>query len=622
MGINLSDLFQKEQFHNTVKSTMPSEAEIASTKNAGSNATDYMKLQPGQQFKGTVVGMEGDRVSILTEDQVVFSAKLENGMHIQNGMTLSFEVKGIQGNQISLTPLYSNLTQASSVMKALQAAELPVTANSIRMVNEMMSQGMGIDKMSLQNMFHLLGQYEQADPVTLVQMRQMELPISSDHIVMFENYKSNTAQMIAGYSEIGKQMMSVLQDMAGQKDFEGLGKLFTEIMKCVSSEVLNSSVTNASTGVLQRQGAATADGQVFVQERETMMSGKDTMTEHVVQAKGIVTGGEKAVVTGGVTSVLGKNATLQNAQETADIHGAMRQETETSAGQTRLLAADIELSPVDNKVVGERNGTEQLTALDIIHSESGLQLQEFVDGMLPRLSGLSQIEQSMLYREVGKALSHLMHDPAFENEFQKALTREWLLAPQEVSDKEQVKALYEKVLKQTASLEQLLVQAGKADTVAVKNLQEMARNVEFLNELNQNFAYVQLPLKMSEQNAHGDLYVYTNKRNMAAGDGAVTAMLHLAMEHLGTMDIYVAMQNQKVSTKFYLESDEIIDFMEGHMNELNSRLTQKGYSMKAQLLPLDHKDTGNVFDEMLVDSHGIGKTPMVMINRQSFDARA
>ena len=35
---------------------------------------------------------------------------------------------------------------------------------------------------------------------------------------------------------------------------------------------------------------------------------------------------------------------------------------------------------------------------------------------------------------------------------------------------------------------------------------------EFLNDLNQSFAFLQLPLKMSEQEAHGDLYVYTKKR--------------------------------------------------------------------------------------------------------------
>jgi len=82
------------------------------------------------------------------------------------------------------------------------------------------------------------------------------------------------------------------------------------------------------------------------------------------------------------------------------------------------------------------------------------------------------------------------------------------------------------------------------------------------------------------------------------------------------------MQNQKVSTKFYLESEEMIDFLEGHMDELDSRLMQKGYSMKSELLHKDHKDSGNVFDELIADSKSRGRAPMVMLSRQSFDARA
>ncbi len=150
----------------------------------------------------------------------------------------------------------------------------------------------------------------------------------------------------------------------------------------------------------------------------------------------------------------------------------------------------------------------------------------------------------------------------------------------------------------------------------------MQREVEFLNELNQNFAYVQLPLKMSGQHANGDLYVYTNKKGFAGRDGAVTAFLHLGMDHLGDMDVYVAIQRQKVSTKFYLEDDSIIDFLETHMDELNRRLAGKGYLMKSELLRKDHEDHGNVFDQMLKDSKSAGMSPQILLSRQSFDARA
>lgn len=40
---------------------------------------------------------------------------------------------------------------------------------------------------------------------------------------------------------------------------------------------------------------------------------------------------------------------------------------------------------------------------------------------------------------------------------------------------------------------------------------DMQGNIDFMKSLNQAFAYMQLPLKLQNQNAHGDLYVYTKR---------------------------------------------------------------------------------------------------------------
>lgn len=52
----------------------------------------------------------------------------------------------------------------------------------------------------------------------------------------------------------------------------------------------------------------------------------------------------------------------------------------------------------------------------------------------------------------------------------------------------------------------------------------MSQNVNFLNQMNQMYAYIQLPFKLSESNAHGELYVYSNKRNLAQKEGEVSAL--------------------------------------------------------------------------------------------------
>ena len=133
------------------------------------------------------------------------------------------------------------------------------------------------------------------------------------------------------------------------------------------------------------------------------------------------------------------------------------------------------------------------------------------------------------------------------------------------------------------------------------------------------FSYVQLPLKMGQFESHGELYVYTNKKALTQKDGKVSALLHLDMEHLGMLDVYVALDGEKVSTKFYLPDDETIDFMAEHMDELSNKLKNRGYQIKSEMLLKDSKEQKNtVIEEILKENRNI---MAVGVGSYSFDYR-
>ena len=104
---------------------------------------------------------------------------------------------------------------------------------------------------------------------------------------------------------------------------------------------------------------------------------------------------------------------------------------------------------------------------------------------------------------------------------------------------------------------------------------------------------------------------------MANSDGSVSAYLHLDMEHLGPVDVYVAMQGQKVSTNFYLRDDEMIDFVSAHIDQLDDRLAQKGYQMQVSIAKKDSTGHSGVMQEIVEDHKG-----SILIGSQSFDVRA
>ena len=89
------------------------------------------------------------------------------------------------------------------------------------------------------------------------------------------------------------------------------------------------------------------------------------------------------------------------------------------------------------------------------------------------------------------------------------------------------------------------------------------------------------------------------------------------MEHLGNMDIYLTlMEGQKLTTKFTLEKEEMIDFIESHIEELNARLMKKGYNVGTSVVAKSD-DSSNTVEKIT------GKnSEHIILSTQSFDARA
>ncbi len=216
-----------------------------------------------------------------------------------------------------------------------------------------------------------------------------------------------------------------------------------------------------------------------------------------------------------------------------------------------------------------------------------------------------------------QVLERLFGGREFEGLLKAEMGRQWLIEPRDVADPHKVEQLYERIREQSARLHEAMQAAGKADLPVAKSVQNLQNNVDFMNQMNHVFAYIQLPLKLAGNNAHGDLYVYTNKKNLASKDGNVSALLHLDMEHLGALDVYVAMQQNKVSINFTLQDEGALDLIEQHISLLDERLTKRGYALKAQFQIKEEEQEGGIMQTILNQEKNIS-----VLSRTSFDMRA
>ena len=209
----------------------------------------------------------------------------------------------------------------------------------------------------------------------------------------------------------------------------------------------------------------------------------------------------------------------------------------------------------------------------------------------------------------------------FTKVFDAKTRDQWLLKPENFADKEKVQDFYQKLQRDVGKLTELLTNSGKAETQAGQAVSNLNQNLEFMQALNQAFPYIQIPLKTGLQNAHGDLYVYANKHKRISEDGSVSALLHLDMDHLGNLDVYLKLQDQKVQTHFYVEDDDTIGFLAANIHLLDERLAEKGYSVNSVVTGRPKPGEPAAEQDVVSRIRGENSEEKV-ISLSSFDAKA
>lgn len=237
---------------------------------------------------------------------------------------------------------------------------------------------------------------------------------------------------------------------------------------------------------------------------------------------------------------------------------------EAVPGQKTIIEEPTETAPDNGQTIKENPGAEKT--------------QE-----APQRQNLQKLLKQGLETKDIPLLRSILHNSKVAELPAKLLADRWSIKPEDVESPEKVEELYQKLGKQLKGLSNLLEENGQRGSSAYQNVTNLSQNVDFLQQINQTYAYIQLPLHLRQgEHKTGELFVYTNKKNLARKDGQVSALLHLDMEHLGPLDVYVALKDTKVSTKFYVQNDAILDYLEANMDVLTERLQKRGYDCKCE----------------------------------------
>lgn len=592
------------------------------TNAASAQGVDVSQLQPGDTFQGEIVSVNGEDVQIQLTNGEYMAAKLERDVQVAIGQLMTLQVQSNKDNRVVLKPVYDGKMQMLRVGEAaLRAANMAVSDRNLTLVSTLLENGMSINRNTLMLFNRLTLQNPAASMADLIKLSKLQLPVNDNSIAQLQNYQNMEHRLLDGIREASDEILKLYDTLTGKAEVQG------------NQNVPASAVPDTAQGAIPGQ-VALENGGKFMEQVLVLLAGEEGAGETQTAANG------NSPVTVPQESQEGQvRQNVQNGQ-------AERANTENSVQNTVVDKTGVEpgnhtVDHSENVSAAVVKGTPQEQAapdqaaiqLPKQGENSGQNMQGtvqrdagYVDTMLNQLNGekpqalpnkivsliregikdgkleLKDVKQLLVDSDLGKQLTTeqkavIFRSEPFKSMFRNGLQKQWTLTPQELTQEGRVEEFYQKLARESSQLTRMMnetMQAGgqSGNGTQARAMGNISENVEFMNQMNQMFNYVQLPLKLSNSQAHGDLYVYTNKKNMARRDGMLTAFLHLDMDHLGSLDVSISLQTERnqVTTKFYLDEDSIA-LVEGHIDELAQRLSKKGYQCKNMILEKEEDKT-------------------------------
>lgn len=500
-------------------------------------------LKAGDSLQGELISSKGNEITLLLGEAVTLNAKMDRELSLTPGQIMTFTVNANNHGKLSLSPLFANTGMEQNAMKALDAASLPVTDKTLAMAEELMKQGMPINKQTLTTVFRQMGMYPEAEIADLVMLNKMNIPVNGENLSMMHLYQTNQQYLFSDLQGLGADIAQFVSEMVNNNQADSATafiKGFIQIFKGMRSTTpfetnpLNMPVeTNPLNEPVLADGAAVNN------------------TDSTIPVKGFETPVNDEFVW------------------SPDAHA----QSNGNSGQTTLLTPELQ---------EEATVTTEAELMRLISKES-----------LQSTEGTEQLNKSLF----------------------AILKEQMLMKPENMDSKEYVKEFYERLDEQMGKLQDLIKATGKENSTLGKEVATVKSNIQFMNQINELYHYVQLPIKMNEEHANGDLYVYKRKSAKTGEDGRLTALLHLSMPTLGNMDVFLSLEEGKLSTKFCLEKEEMIDFIEANIDRLNERLIKKGYQVQTLVT------SGAVEEKSVIEHIMESELPIPIMTSQSFDAR-
>ena len=617
-----------------------------------------MSLREGQTLKGVVTDVHGNKITLDMGEGAQFTGELTDANKYSIGQKAAFQITSLGDNTIYMEAKGDGylLGVDDTVDQALEEAGLPKTDRNVGIVQSLLDNGQSIAKESIMNAIRLTSKFPDSGVDAVITMDRLGMEMTKESVHQFEQYQNQSHQLLYKMDSLTDSVNEMLASIG-----EKVPRLAPQVGEELLKLALNSELTLEESALLSERTLPAeaeiptfydADGnpipteQLFAMEGEAEIFTADGQPTALADALADIAKAAPELAEHLNTALQTEEATLSEEEaailetesqtpevedKAAETPGAFAKMRDMFSGLADSAAGAIKNAVANSGVTGDFR-------TPFIHEQTGFTLSpesrtefsEFLkdypisEDMREALADGTATTRELL-SELKDILSKLPDDKAgallankdFQSLIKSQFTNNWTLSPEAMKEDGAMQKLYEKMSEQFDALEHF------SEHTLGKNLfqdvsgtaKDMSQNLDFMKTLNDTFQYMQLPVKLSDQNAHGDLYVMTRKKSLKEHPDKLKALLHLEMDHLGTLDIHITRENTAVTAAFYMDNPATEALFKRNIDMLKDRINEQGFAFNASMNPKE-KDVDIVKDFISTEA------PVGSMQRYNFDLRA
>ena len=561
----------------------------ASKRTTFSSGKDTVSLTKGEVVKGEVTDLRSNEVTIRLEDGKTLHAKLSTAMELSIGQEAEFFVQETNDVLITLKLLSDGDTSfaEAAIDKALEASGFPKSAHAADIVRSLLDAGLPANKEMIQKMMQYSASNKDVELSTLTALMKHNLPVSKENATGLQAYRNFEHRLLGQATTLTSALSEAFSYGEVPASFTErlLSQFFGETVTVSESGEASSNIqTNAPT---ESMNSATVAA--------TVLPNISDASANILSEPG--------------------NAPLPNTE--AGVSGTF---PESLPGTVEPNAAPRSDETVPLKQLlpeSQYQAVEKaLSSLPAELPEYSIIKSSLTDGFLTANQLFSALSSASANGHAEKITTLFKEEPVLSELLGKTVLNRFVMTPEDLTKEKAVEEFYARLKKDLATFTDTLSvdTASSALKTVADTASNMQENIQFMNTLNQIFPYVQLPLKLTEQLTHGELYVYTKKKDLSAKNKEVSILLHLDMDALGPTDIHLSMLQKNVNAKFYLNETDAEHLVSEQLPSLIEALQKKGYSLNASVMHREKEP--DIVTDFLSDGEAV---PM---KRFRFDIRA